>query len=192
MLTRLALPAINHLLAQQEWARQRLAPHAGAVVRLDAAPAQLRCRVDEDGLLAPATPDSEDAVVLSLPLEALPQVLQGGEDAMSQVRISGNAELADSLSFVFRHLSWDREADFARLLGPILGRRLHLAAAACQRALPEFGRRLAANAGEYLVHEGQLLVSSTAMDAHMAAMRELRDDLARLAQRVARVEKSVG
>lgn len=187
MLATFTLPAINHLLTQQDWARRRLADHTGTSVRFSAPPVSMRCMIVDDGLLATSPEGVDDDVVIEMPLEELSAVTRGTEALMAQVRITGNADVADTLSFVFRNLRWDREADLARLFGPILGRRLHLGARRCERALPEAGKRLAGNVGEYLVHEGAMLVARDAMEDHIAAVRHLRDDLARLEQRVARL-----
>lgn len=187
MLATITLPAINHLLSQQDWARRRLAAHGGTSLRLSAQPVLLRCTIDEHGLLSAADEKEDDDVVIELPFEALSSLPNGTDALMAQVRITGNADVADTLSFVFRHLRWDREADLARLFGPILGRRLHLGARQCERAIPEISRRLAGNVGEYLVHEGALLVAKETMEAHVTDLRHLRDDLARLEQRVARL-----
>lgn len=187
MLATLTLPAVNHLLCQQDWARRRLAEHGGTTLRLSAPPVLLRCTIDDHGLLAAAVEPGDDDVVIELPFEALSSIANGTDALMARVRITGNADMADTLSFVFRHLRWDREADLARLFGPILGRRLHLGARQCEQAIPEIGRRLAGNVGEYLVHEGALLVAKETVEAHVAALRHLRDDLARLEQRVARL-----
>ena len=190
MLATLALPAINHLLAQQDWARRRLADHGGKTVRISAPPVSLRCMIDDNGLLVASPDELDDDVVIEMPLDELSSVAQGADALMARVRITGNADVADSLSFVFRHLRWDREADLARLFGPILGRRLHLGARRCERAAPEMGRRLAANVGEYLVHEGAILVAKDTMEDHITSVRQLRDDLARLEQRVARLGRT--
>jgi len=188
--TPVALAAINHLLAQQGWARQRLAAHAGTSLRLSAEPLTLRCTIGDDGSLKAAEDSTEDAVVISVPFASLAAVTEGIDALMAEVRITGNADVADTLSFVFRHLRWDREADLARVFGPIVGRRLHLGAQQCERAVPDLARRLAGNVGEYLVHEGAWLVPKSAMDQHVSQMRHLRDDLARLEQRVSRLAKT--
>ncbi len=47
--------ALNHLLAAEPWARERLAPHAGKLLELRSPPLPaLRFAVQDDGRLGPA------------------------------------------------------------------------------------------------------------------------------------------
>lgn len=185
----LLIPLLNHMLSQQGWARTRLSAHAGRQAALLVAGQRLRLRIDEGGLLVKSDADSGDDVEIEVGSDAFRSIPGGMDGLMAHVRITGNAELADALSFVARHLRWDREADLARLFGPILGRRMHLAAGGVERAVPDAGKRLALNATEYLVHEGGLLVAQAEMEAHMTEIRRFRDDLARLEQRVERLSR---
>ena len=65
-----AVPAsavINHLLAQEPWARRELQRHAGKVAAIDAGVASLRLRVTADGLLEAAPSEAVASVtILSL------------------------------------------------------------------------------------------------------------------------------
>ena len=60
--------AVNHLLARESWARERLAPYAGKTARLSSPPMVLTLLVQPDGYLAAV--DEHDAqhadVALSL------------------------------------------------------------------------------------------------------------------------------
>jgi len=185
----LLTPVINHLLAQHTWAKARLVAHAGKQVELHATGQRLLFAIDMEGYLASGEADHDTDVVIELAPEALKALAEGMDGIMAHVRITGNAELADTLSFVARNLRWDREADLARIFGPIIGRRIHLVARSIEHAIPDTGQRLARNATEYLIHEGALLIAQDEMTSHMADIRRLRDDLARLEQRVERVAR---
>lgn len=185
----LLAPVLNHLLAQQGWAAARLAAHAGNQATLVLAGHHIVFRIREGGLLEAGEADGPSDVEIVIDSGAVGALSNGVDGVMAHVKLSGNADLADTLSFVARHLRWDREADLARVFGPILGRRLHLTANRFESAVPAAGRRLAQNAAEYLVHEGGALVARVEMDASMADMRRFRDDLARLEQRVSRLER---
>ena len=56
--------AINHLLAQEAWARAKLIPHAGKVAVLDGGVLAVRLKVSADGMVETAGPD--DLPTLSL------------------------------------------------------------------------------------------------------------------------------
>lgn len=182
-------PVLNHLLAQHTWAAARLRVHAGKQARLVLGGQSLCFTITDDGFLGAGAASESNAVEIEVPASALKSIGDGMDGIMAHVRITGNAELADTLSFVARHLRWDREADLARVFGPILGRRMHLTARGLERGLPDAAKRLASNATEYLVHEGGVLVAHDEMERRLGELRRFRDDLARLGQRIDRLDR---
>lgn len=192
MLSSLFLSATNHLLAQSGWARQRLQPHAGRTARLELAPvALIDFSIAADGHLAEWSGEDAPEVLLRLAVAELPQLLADGmESAMRHVRIEGNAELADALGFVFRHLRWDAEEDLSRVFGDIAAHRLVDGG----RRIANVGRRAVAratgNIAEYLTEESPLLVSRRQLPAFASEVVALRDAVARLDKRVARLERA--
>lgn len=187
MLSAAAIAGLNHLLAQADWARRRLREHAGAVAEVALGGTVLRLGIAADGYFCDSAIDVPPSVTISLPPSAVSRLPDGIDATMAEVKLSGQADLADTLSFVLRHLRWDGEADLARLFGPIIGRRAHLAANRVAQALPEAGARLVANASEYLAHEGRLLVPRVALSAHAERLRQVRDTMSRLDKRIKRL-----
>lgn len=187
MLATVATGGINHLLAQAEWARKRLREHEGAVAAVAIGGISLSFAIGPDGYVAKSAPDVTPSVIITLAPDALAKLPDGVDAAMSQVKISGQADLADSLSFVFRHLRWDGEADLTRIFGPIIGRRAHQTASHIVQAIPETGGRIAANASEYLAHEGRLLVPQAELLLHAERLRHIRDTMSRLDKRIKRL-----
>ena len=191
MLSSLFLSATNHLLAQAGWARQRLQPHAGRTARLVLSPvAEIDFSVANDGQLAEWSGEEAPEVSLRLAVADLPRLLVDGlETAMRHVRIEGNAEFAEALGFVFRHLRWDAEEDLSRLFGDIAAHRLVEGG----RKVVDEGRRslerASGNVAEYLTEESTLLVPRKALPAFAEEVVALRDAVARLDKRVARLEK---
>lgn len=191
MISSLFLSATNHLLAQAGWARQRLQPHAGRTARLVLSPvAEIDLSVANDGQLAEWSGAEAPEVSLRLAVADLPRLLVDGlETAMRHVRIEGNAEFAEALGFVFRHLRWDAEEDLSRLFGDIAAHRLVEGG----RKVVDEGRRslerASGNVAEYLTEESTLLVPRKALPAFAEEVVALRDAVARLDKRVARLEK---
>ena len=191
MISSLFLSATNHLLAQAGWARQRLQPHAGRTARLVLSPvAEIDFSVANDGQLAEWSGEEAPEVSLRLAVADLPRLLVDGlETAMRHVRIEGNAEFAEALGFVFRHLRWDAEEDLSRLFGDIAAHRLVEGG----RKVVEEGRRslerASGNVAEYLTEESTLLVPRKALPAFAEEVVALRDAVARLDKRVARLER---
>lgn len=191
MLSSLFLSATNHLLAQAGWARQRLQAHAGRTARLELAPlTAIDFSISAEGQLAEWSGEEAPEVCLRLAVAELPPLLAGGmESVMRHVRIEGNAEFAEALGFVFRHLRWDAEEDLSRVLGDIAAHRLvdggRRFAAEGRRSLERAGGGVA----EYLTEEAPLLVPRSALPAFAQEVVALRDAVARLDKRIARIEK---
>lgn len=184
---RLLLVPLNHLIAQAPWASERLSRHAGARVAIVAGPLTLRLTIDGSGLLQAADAVAEPDVRIELPDDFAVRALTDRSKLMSGARLSGAADVAETLAFVFRNLRWDAEGDLAAAIGDIPARRLSMAAGALARNAREGLARLGANFAEYASNEGELLADPTAVGDFVSAVDALRDDLARLDKRVERL-----
>jgi len=186
-----AVATINHLLADEAWARASLQRHAGKVAVIDTGHLALRLRVAADGLLEAAQPDAVPNVTIHVKLTDLPLIAQNRERAFSYVRIEGDAEFANTISQLSRGLRWEPEHDLERLFGPIGANRLAGGARSAFATANATGRRLAENLAEFLVEERPVLVRPSDVDAFGADVVRLRDDLERTAKRIARLEQSM-
>ena len=102
--------ALNHLLAREAWATDRLRPFAGRAVRLRVPPLpDLDLVVAGTGLLARATPPAEPDLTVTLKPGALPALLARDDRLMREVEVAGDTDLATALQFVFRNLRLLRE-----------------------------------------------------------------------------------
>jgi ubiquinone biosynthesis protein UbiJ len=188
-LTASAVATINHLLADEAWARASLARHAGKIAVIDTGHLALRLRVAADGLLEAAAPEALPKVTIHVKLADLPLIAQNRERAFSYVRIEGDAEFANTISQLSRSLRWEPEHDLERLFGPIGARRLAGGARSAFANAGATGRRLAENLAEFLVEERPVLIRPGEVDAFGADVVRLRDDIERTAKRVARLEQ---
>jgi ubiquinone biosynthesis protein UbiJ len=188
----LAMPAvatINHLLAQEPWARDALVRHAGKEACVDTGHLELRVRVARDGMLEAGTGDGPANVTIRVKLADLPLIAQNRDRAFSYVKIEGDAEFANTLSTLSKDLRWDAEYDLERIVGPLGARHLVEGARGATRGVLGAGRRLAENAAEFLLEERPVLVRPGAVDAFAADVVRLRDDVERAAKRIARLEQ---
>jgi len=190
----LALPAvaaINHLLAQEAWARALLARHAGKSACIDAGLARLRLHVARDGLLEAGQVDAAANVTIRIKPADLPLVAQDRSRALSYVKIEGDAEFANVISQLANGLRWDAEHDLERAIGPLGARRLVATARRGAGGAAEAGRRLAENLAEFLAEERQVLVRPAQREAFATGVVRLRDDVERAAKRIARLEQQL-
>ena len=151
--------AVNHLLARESWARERLAPYAGKTARLTCSPVTLILLVGPDGYLS-AVDESvtqQFDVVVSVPSDALPAFVQGGQAAvMKHVKIEGDAEFATVIAKLAEHLRWEPEEDLAKLIGDGPAVRVATLVRSAHGQALRTGRNLLDSVAEYLLDEKPL------------------------------------
>ncbi|MCK9387925.1 MAG: hypothetical protein M0Q22_05950 [Sulfuritalea sp.] len=182
------LAAINHLLGQATWAREKLMPFAGHAAQIRLPPFEAAFLIGEDGCIATTEPTTtaevEPEVSISLPAATPLLALQGKDAVMRAARIEGSAEFAEALGFVIRNLRWDAEEDLSKIVGDIAAHRIVAGA----RDLAGWQRRaalnLAENLAEYFTEEQPLIARRAAIADFSAEVVRLRDDVARLEQRL--------
>lgn len=186
-----AVAAINHLLAQEAWARESLALHAGKEACIDTGHLQLRVRVARDGMLETSTSDEAANVTIHVKLSDLPLIAQNRDRAFSYVRIEGDAEFANTISQLSKGLRWEAAHDLERLFGPLAANRLAGGAKSAFDTMAATGRRLAENVAEYLLEERPVLVRPALVDELAGDVTRLRDDAERLEKRIAKLEQKL-
>jgi ubiquinone biosynthesis protein UbiJ len=190
MLARATTRILNHVLTGEGWARERLRAFSGQHLRLVGGPLALDLAVDHDGLFrsADASAGEAPAVTIELPGDAPFRLLNGGREAVfAAARLTGAADFAETLAFVFRNLRWDVEDDLSGLLGDVTAHRLVRSGAAVLAWQRQAAKNLAANAAEYLSEESRLVVPGREVADFRDEVQVLRADLDQLEQRLARL-----
>jgi ubiquinone biosynthesis protein UbiJ len=186
--------AVNHLLARESWARERLAPYAGKIARLSCSPVDMLLLVQPDGYVAAVDESAAHQVdvTVAVPADALPVFLQGGQAAvMKHVKIEGDAEFATLIAKLAEHLRWEPEEDLARFIGDGPAWRIASFARSAGEHARRTGRNLLDSVAEYLLDENPQLVRRSALDGFNAELARARDTLARVEKRIERVEQKV-
>lgn len=121
---------LNHVLASESAALQRLRPHTGRSIRLQMTgwPSLLPPLPELTFVITPAglvewtgheapqqVPDLRLSVDASNPARSLVQGLAGQRPA---VDVAGDAALATDVSWLMDNLRWDLQDDLARVIGP--------------------------------------------------------------------------
>jgi ubiquinone biosynthesis protein UbiJ len=139
---------LNHVLASEPVATERLRPHAGRTIHLQwtgwpsllPAPPLVAFAITPAGLLewcgeqAPAQPDLTVTVDASNPLKLAALWLTGERP---KVGIEGDSALAADVSWLIDNLRWDIEDDLARIVGQGPAHQLSTAARAIAGGLRE-------------------------------------------------------
>ena len=179
---------INHLLAGEYWARDRLKPFAGQTVRLDAGVLGRVFAINADGFVAAGDEDAAVAVTITLPADAPLRALIDRPALFAAAQISGSAELAENLGFLIRNLRWDIESDLAQLVGDIAARRLVEGGKRVRDWQAEQAQNLAQNLAEYFTEENPLIASRQELANFCSEVAALRDRLAQIERRAAALE----
>ncbi|MDB5756387.1 MAG: sterol-binding protein [Massilia sp.] len=186
-----AIAAINHLLAQEAWARDALVLHAGKVALIDAGGIAVRMQVTRDGMLEVGGPDQAASVTIRMKLSDLPLIAQNRDRAFSYVKIEGDAEFANTISQLSKGLRWEAEHDLERWTGPIAASRIVGGARSLFETARSTGRKLNENLAEYFLEEQPLLVRAAMLEELAGDVTRLRDDVERAAKRLARLEQKL-
>ncbi len=191
LLSRPALAFVNHLLASEPWARERLIGFAGKIARVHFGNgAVLQVRISETGLLEEDKTGVEATVSIGLPNDAVIRVLTDLPSLFSAATISGSADLAETLGFVFRSLRWDIEHDLSRVTGDIAAHRIFQLAKGLLQWQWQAARNLALGMTEYLTEEEHAIARRGDVEQFCSEVDTLRDDCARFEKRLLRLESA--
>ena len=179
--------ALNHLLTQNSWALPRLARFAGKTARFDIAPFSFACTILQDGMLRAADADSSADALCVIAPSLLPRLALHDENAHTEIHSEGDAELLKEIFFLSRNLNWDAAEDLSHVTGDIAAERIVQTMQSAQQQLRDAAVNFSRAAAEYLTEERPLLAKPLQVSAFMQQVDVLRDDVARLEQRIGRL-----
>lgn len=182
--------AINHLLAQESWAREKLGRHAGKVACFDAGVMAIRLQVTPDGMVQAAPADAGVNVTIRVKLADLPVIAQNREHAFSYVQIEGDADFANIISQLSQNLRWEAEHDLSKWIGDIAAVRVVGGVRSALETVRATQQKLTENVAEYFLDEQPLLVRPQAVADFSSDVAKLRDDVERLAKRIEKLKES--
>ncbi len=191
----LAERAINRLLHADPDAGQRLAPLIGRRIRFDSyllSDHQVTVAFDEGGLRLDHGVEAEaDATVSGGPAGLLRSALNPGDRSVfgdGTLRVSGDATLVQAFSELLSHYRPDWQGRVQTIAGDAVAARMENAVEALDRWRRQALRKAVVDGGEYLREERRLAVDAETVSGFADRVDDLAADLARLEQRVARLE----
>jgi ubiquinone biosynthesis accessory factor UbiJ len=181
------IAALNHLLSQNSWALPRLASFAGKTVRFDIAPFSFACAILQDGRLRAVDADSSADALCVIAPSLLPRLALHDENAHAEIHSEGDAELLKEIFFLSRNLNWDTAEDLSHVTGDIAAERIVQTVQSAQQQLRDAAMNFSRAVAEYLTEERPLLVKPLQISVFLQQVDVLRDDVARLEQRIGRL-----
>lgn len=190
MLTRGPILGLNHVLAQQAWARQRLMPHAGRMLEFHLLPLpDLRLVITPEGLVEAAELEATPDLTINIRPSAVPLILLRHDSLMREIDFTGSADLAQVVRQLFNELEWDFEEDLSRLFGDIAAHRMAGAGREFFSWQREAGLRLARNFAEYWTEEQPLIARRDDLARFSGEVVSLRDNVERLGKRLEQLQQ---
>jgi ubiquinone biosynthesis protein UbiJ len=117
----------------------------------------------------------------------LPRLAAREDAAFREIEMQGDMELAQEISFLVRHLTWDAEEDLSRVTGDIAAHRIVAAARGAARWGGQAALRGAQSLAEYWTEESPLIASRVKVEGFLRDVDALREALDRLEKRVERL-----
>ena len=187
--------ALNRALALDPETRAALAPLDGrrVALRIEQPPLALQVTVDGDRLRvgppADAVPaDLDVRATLAALVGQLPMFRRGDDGPpVGRMRIEGDADLARRLQRLAGRFDPDWQGPFVAVFGEVVGVQVAKAFAGALRQARAGARDLAGTTVEYLTEESRDLVPREELAAFNDDVDTLRDDVERLAARIARL-----
>lgn len=187
MFDKLVVGTLNRVLQGESWAQERLRKHAGQQAVIRTGSIDLYLVINERGLFFAGSRADPVSVTIELPADTPLRLISDRKSIFQAAKLSGAADFAETLAFVFRNLRWDVEADMARYLGDIPARRIELLR---QKVINEGkvgAKRVLANFTEYFTEDSAMLAPGRDIVAFGRDVDALRDDVARLEKRLTRL-----
>lgn len=182
-----SVQALNHLLTQNSWALPRLQKFSGKTARFNIAPFSFAYTILEDGLLQSAnSATSSDAICIITP-SLLPRLATRDEHARSEIHSEGDAALLTEIFFLSQNLHWDVTDDLSKITGDIAAERIIQTVKITHQQLHNSAVIFAESLSEYWTEERPLITKPAQIKAFTQQVDALRDDIARLEQRVKRL-----
>lgn len=187
--------ALNRALALDPDTRDSLRPLDGrrVAMRLASPPLALQIRVAGERLEVGPVEDEPDLSVRSTLgglLSQLPFLRNDDAPPVGRLRIEGDADLARRLQKLAERFDPDWQQPFVRVFGEILGVQIANACAAGLRHARDAAGAFATNAAEYVTEESRDVIPREELNAFHDDVDTLRDDVERLAVRVARLRNA--
>lgn len=185
-LAQTGLSALNHVLRQQAWARDRLRAHAGRTIRMvvdsPLGPVASDSRIAADGTLEVTVAESP-TVTLSLKpsINALFATLRDGPKALSgHLKVEGDVMVAAAVGEIAQHLRWDLEEDLSRVVGDRVAHRLGESARRGAAQSRELRERVLGGVRQFVVDDSRQLVDRAEWQALNDTVGQLEATLGQL------------
>lgn len=171
---------MQHLIAQNAWAKPRLIPHASKSIAFQLGFLYQHLVILEDGQFAMVGETKAPDATIQLTPSILACFILQDSTAKMDVDISGDQVLAQAVAQVLSHLRWDVEDDLSRVIGDIPANQLSQTTQQVLAAGKSATQDAVAMLTEYLQEEKPVIAKKLQVESFNAEVDVLRAQLARV------------
>lgn len=153
-------------------------------MKFDIAPLSFAFTILDDGTVQNADPDAAPDAHCVIAPSLLPRLAVHDETAHSEIRSEGDAALLADIFFLSRNIQWDAADDLSHITGDIAAERIVETAKSIHHQLRDAAMNFSQALAEYWTEERPLIAKTQHVTTFMQQVDSLRDDMARLEQRV--------
>ncbi|MEQ1527319.1 MAG: hypothetical protein ABL911_11325 [Gallionella sp.] len=160
---------------------------SGKTARFNIAPFSFAYTILENGLLRNADAENSADAVCNIAPSLLPRLVGKDETAHNEIHSEGDAALLTEIFYLSQNLHWDVAEDLSKLTGDIAAERIVQTAKNTRQQLHDGAENLSQAAAEYWMEEHPLITKPRQLSTFTQQVDTLRDDIARLEQRIKRL-----
>lgn len=182
---------LQHLIAQNTWAKAHLIPFAGNSIQFDFAIVKTNLIILEDGSLALGGETALPEASIYAPPSLMLRMLAKDEAAKMEFKITGDVHLATEVSKILQNMRWDVEDDLSKMVGDIPATKIADFGRNTAQTIKETSTNLADMLNEYLQEEQPMIAKKRHVEQFISDVDALRNDVARFEKRLAKLSKEM-
>lgn len=182
-------PVINHLIQQNPEHQQDLSRLSGKTLSLNLAGFGLTGHINHDGFLE--TADQPADTLITFHQSAIRKILTGQEPGVGDISLEGDLMLGMTVLPILGSLRYYASDDLARIFGDSLADSISERAANIGQTVKKIGQSIAEQISDFSREPESPVIDAATLSAWMEEVDKLRDDVARLNERLDRLERDI-
>ncbi|HQN66013.1 MAG TPA: hypothetical protein PLP44_10130 [Methylophilus sp.] len=182
---------MQHICAQNNWAKPYLITYAGKTLCMDFSIMKMPLQVLEDGSLSVAGETALADATVHIPPSLAIRLLAKDEAARQQIRIEGDTHLAADFAKVIQHMRWDAAEDVSRIIGDIPAQKISDFSQHSVKEIKHQLTNLAEMLAEYWQEEIPVLAKKRQVETFNASVDTLVSDVDRLEKRADKLSQKL-
>lgn len=182
-------PLINHLIQQNPEQQRELSEFAGSIICISLTGFRLTGRISEQGFLETANDTADTNITFHN--SAIQKILQGGQPGVGDISLEGDLVLGMSVLPILGGLRYYPSEDLARVFSHVAAESISSRAGDIGRTMKKIGKSIAEQISDFSREPESPVIDQATLAAWLEEVDKLRDDVARLNERLDRLERDI-